>query len=60
MKLVSATLFHVLNHRQYKQFSLQINNDYDDLFYNKVRRLSKGNTLKRFALLLPKIKAFLY
>ena len=61
IRIVNSILAYALNHRQFKQFLLEMNSEYDDLLlYNKVRWLSKGNTLKQFASLLPEIKAFLH
>ena len=49
-----------LNHREFKAFLEKVGSGYDDeVYFSKVRWLSKAATLKRFQLLLPEIKVFL-
>jgi hypothetical protein len=58
--IINSILAKALNHRQFKEFLVEMESEYADLvLYNKVRWLSRGNVLKRFASLLPEIKSFL-
>ena len=48
------------NHREFKAFLDEVGSGYEDeVYFSKVRWLSKVATLKRFQLLLPEIKLFL-
>ncbi|GFX11529.1 hypothetical protein TNCV_5141051 [Trichonephila clavipes] len=59
MELAITTLAKALNHRHFKEFSFEAESECADLLLrNKGRRLSRGSTLKRFASLFLKIKAF--
>ncbi|GFV21634.1 general transcription factor II-I repeat domain-containing protein 2A [Trichonephila clavipes] len=58
--IINSILAKALNHRQFKEFLFEMESEYADLlFHNKVRWLSRGNVLKRFASLFPEMKAFL-
>ena len=58
--IINSILAKALNHRQFKEFLVEMESEYADLLlHNKVRWLSRGNVLKRFASLLPEIKVFL-
>ncbi|KAG0440362.1 General transcription factor II-I repeat domain-containing protein 2 [Dictyocoela muelleri] len=58
--IINSILAKALNHRQFKEFLLELERDYSDLLLNnKVRWLSRGNFLKRFASLFTEIKTFL-
>ncbi|XP_071035384.1 general transcription factor II-I repeat domain-containing protein 2-like [Parasteatoda tepidariorum] len=58
--IINSVLAKTLNHRQFKEFLFEMESEYVDLLlHNKVRWLSRGNVLKRFASLSPEIKAFL-
>ncbi|GFV96080.1 general transcription factor II-I repeat domain-containing protein 2A [Trichonephila clavipes] len=58
--IINSILAKALNHRQFKEFLFEMESEYADLLlHNKVRWLSRGNVLKRFASLFPEIKAFL-
>ena len=49
-----------LNHRQFKQFLVDINADYGEvIIFTAVRWLSRSSVLKRFHALLPEIRTFL-
>ena len=49
-----------LNHRQFKASLDEVGSGYEDVVYlSKVGWLNKAATLKRFQLLLPKMKVFL-
>ncbi|XP_050516438.1 general transcription factor II-I repeat domain-containing protein 2-like [Diabrotica virgifera virgifera] len=57
---INSILAKALNHRQFKEFLVEMESEYADLLlHNKVRWLSRGNVLKRFASLFPEIKAYL-
>ncbi|XP_074028528.1 general transcription factor II-I repeat domain-containing protein 2A-like [Leptinotarsa decemlineata] len=59
IKIVNSILAKALYHRQFQEFLEEIENQYSDLLlHNKVRWLSKGNVLKRFASCLTEIKIF--
>ena len=48
-----------LNHRQFKEFLIEIDAEYGDVtYYSEVRWLSRGNCLKRFYNLLYEIQLF--
>ncbi|GFV50879.1 general transcription factor II-I repeat domain-containing protein 2 [Trichonephila clavipes] len=58
--IINSILAKALNHRQFKEFLFEMKSEYADLLlHNKVRWLSRGNVLKRFASFFPEIKAFL-
>ncbi|GFU78870.1 uncharacterized protein TNCV_307111 [Trichonephila clavipes] len=67
--IINSILAKALNHHQFKEFLFEMESEYADLLQNykvlktcklnKVRLLSTGNVLKRFASLFPEIKAFL-
>ncbi|GFX08564.1 protein ZBED8 [Trichonephila clavipes] len=58
--IINSILAKALNHRQFKEFSFEMESEYTDLLlHNKVRWLSRGRALKRFMSLFPKIKVFL-
>ncbi|CAG9818142.1 unnamed protein product [Phaedon cochleariae] len=60
IKIINSILAKALYHRQFKDFLEEINSQYSDLLlHNKVRWLSRGNVLQRFALILSEIKTFL-
>ena len=60
VKTVNFIRSRVLNHREFKAFLDEVSSGYEDVVYfSKVTWLSKAATLKRFQLLLPKIKVFL-
>ena len=49
-----------LNHRKFKKFLADVDNDYGDLvMFNAVRWLSRSTCLKRFYDLIPEIKTFI-
>ncbi|GFX10699.1 general transcription factor II-I repeat domain-containing protein 2A [Trichonephila clavipes] len=57
--IINAILAKALNHRQFKEFLFEMETKYSDiLLHNKIRWLSRGNVLKRFASLFLEIKAF--
>lgn len=56
IKIVNSILSKVLYHRQFKKFLNEMETQYSDLLlHNKVRWLSKGKVLKRFALCLNEV-----
>ncbi|GBL73487.1 hypothetical protein AVEN_159481-1 [Araneus ventricosus] len=58
--LFVSILVTALYHRQFKDFLEEIDCQFSDLLLqNKVRWLSRGNVLQRFALCLSEIKTFL-
>ena len=58
--IINSILAKALYHRQFKEFLFEMESEYADLLlHNKVRWLSRGNVLKRFAILFPDIKVFL-
>jgi len=60
IKIINSILAKALYHRQFEDFFEVIGSPYSDLLlHNKVRWLSRGNVLKRFALCLREIKTFL-
>ena len=60
VKAVDFIRSQVLNHHEFKAFLDEVGSEYQDIVYfSKVRWLSKAATVKRFQLLLPKIKVFL-
>ncbi|GFV42065.1 general transcription factor II-I repeat domain-containing protein 2A [Trichonephila clavipes] len=55
IKIVNSVLSKTLYHRQFNEFLNEMETQYSDLLlHNKVRWLSKGKVLKRFALCLNK------
>ncbi|GBN22635.1 Zinc finger BED domain-containing protein 5 [Araneus ventricosus] len=60
IKIINSILAKALYHRQFKYFLEEIDSQFSDLLlHNKVRWLSRGNALHRFALCLSEIKTFL-
>lgn len=60
IKMVNSILASSLNHRQFRDFLDEVGSEAKDLLlHNKVRWLSRGNVLARFAELLEEIKVFL-
>ncbi|XP_015440313.1 PREDICTED: general transcription factor II-I repeat domain-containing protein 2A-like [Dufourea novaeangliae] len=60
IKIVNSILSKALYHRQFKEFLNEMETQYSDLLlHNKVRWLSKGKVLKRFALCLNEINTFI-
>ncbi|GBM60290.1 General transcription factor II-I repeat domain-containing protein 2B [Araneus ventricosus] len=60
IKIINSILAKALYHRQFKNFLEEIDSQFSDLLLrNKVRWLSRGNVLQRFALCLSEIKTFL-
>ncbi|GBN19757.1 General transcription factor II-I repeat domain-containing protein 2A [Araneus ventricosus] len=60
IKIINSILAKALYHHQFKDFLEEIDNQFSDLLlHNKVRWLSRGNVLQRFALCLREIKTFL-
>ncbi|GBM96829.1 General transcription factor II-I repeat domain-containing protein 2A [Araneus ventricosus] len=60
IKIINSILAKALYHRQFKDFLEEIDSQFSDLLlHNKVRWLSRGNVLQRFALCLSEIKTFL-
>ena len=60
IKIVNSIIAEALNHRQFKEFLVEMESEYADLLlHNKVHWLSRENVLKRFASLLTEIKTFL-
>ncbi|GBO30066.1 hypothetical protein AVEN_250879-1 [Araneus ventricosus] len=60
IKIINSILAKALDHRQFKDFLEEIDSQFSDLLlHNKVRWLSRGNVLQRFALCLSEIKIFL-
>ncbi|XP_015188888.1 PREDICTED: general transcription factor II-I repeat domain-containing protein 2A-like isoform X2 [Polistes dominula] len=60
IKIVNNILSKALYHCQFKEFLNEMETQYSDLLlHNKVRWLCKGKVLKRFALCLNEINAFL-
>ncbi|KAK1345432.1 hypothetical protein QTO34_007889 [Cnephaeus nilssonii] len=60
INIINSIIAKALNHHQFKEFLVEMESEYADLLlHNKVRWLSRGNVLKRFASLLTEIKAFL-
>lgn len=60
IKIINTILAKPLYHRQFKVLLDEMDSDYVDLLlHNKVRWLSKGKVLKRFASCLEQIKLFL-
>jgi predicted nucleotidyltransferase len=60
IKIINSIIAKALNHRQFKEFLVEMESEYADLLlHNKVRWLSRGNVLKRFASLLSEIRTFL-
>ncbi|GBN43754.1 General transcription factor II-I repeat domain-containing protein 2 [Araneus ventricosus] len=59
-EIINSILAKALYHRQFKDFLEEIDSQFSDLLlHNKVRWLSRGNVLQRFALCLSEIKTFL-
>ncbi|GBL74245.1 General transcription factor II-I repeat domain-containing protein 2A [Araneus ventricosus] len=60
IKIMNSILAKALYHRQFKAFLEEIDSQFSDLLlHNKVRWISRGNVLQRFALYLSEIKTFL-
>ncbi|GBM50739.1 General transcription factor II-I repeat domain-containing protein 2A [Araneus ventricosus] len=60
IKIINSILAEATYHRQFKDFLEEIESQFSDLLlHNKVRWLSRGNVLQRFALCLSEIKTFL-
>ncbi|GBM72584.1 General transcription factor II-I repeat domain-containing protein 2A [Araneus ventricosus] len=60
IKIINSILAKAFYHRQFKDFLEEIDSQFSDLLlHNKVRWLSRGNVLERFALCLSEIKTFL-
>ncbi|GBM37024.1 Zinc finger BED domain-containing protein 5 [Araneus ventricosus] len=60
IKIINSILAKALDHRQFKDFLEEIDSQFSDLLlHNKVRWLSRGNVLQRYALCLSEIKTFL-
>ncbi|GBN03282.1 General transcription factor II-I repeat domain-containing protein 2A [Araneus ventricosus] len=60
IKIINSILAKALYHRQFKDFLEEIDSQFSDLLlHNKVRWLSRGKVLQRFAFCLSKIKTFL-
>ncbi|GBN63915.1 hypothetical protein AVEN_135853-1 [Araneus ventricosus] len=60
IKIINSILAKVIYHCQFKDFLEEIDSQISDLLLqNKVRWLSTGNVLQRFALCLSEIKALL-
>lgn len=60
IKIINRILSKALYHRQFKEFLNKMETQYSDLLlHNKVRWLSNGKVLKRFALCLNEINTFL-
>ncbi|GBO09685.1 hypothetical protein AVEN_34551-1 [Araneus ventricosus] len=60
IKIINNILVKALYHRQFKDFLEEIDSQFSDLLlHNKVRWLSRGNVVQRFALCLSEIKTFL-
>ncbi|KAK1345605.1 hypothetical protein QTO34_008067 [Cnephaeus nilssonii] len=60
INIINSIIAKALNHHQFKEFLVEMESEYADLLlHNKVRWLSRGNVLKRFAFSLTEIKAFL-
>ncbi|GBO09300.1 General transcription factor II-I repeat domain-containing protein 2B [Araneus ventricosus] len=60
IKIINSILSKAIYHRQFKDFLEEIDSQFSDLLlHNKVRWLSRGNVLQRFALCLSEIKTFL-
>ncbi|GBM18543.1 General transcription factor II-I repeat domain-containing protein 2A [Araneus ventricosus] len=60
IKIINSILAKALYHSQFKDFLEEIDSQFSDLLlHNKVRWLSRGNVLQRFALCLSEIKTFL-
>ncbi|GBM08185.1 General transcription factor II-I repeat domain-containing protein 2A [Araneus ventricosus] len=60
IKIINSILAKAIYHRQFKDFLEEIDNQFSDLLlHNKVRWLSRGNVLQRFALCLSDIETFL-
>lgn len=56
-KIVNKILSKGLNHRQFRELLEEVDCQYlDFLLYNKVRRLSRGRMLERFAACLEEVK----
>ncbi|GBM67121.1 hypothetical protein AVEN_59336-1 [Araneus ventricosus] len=60
IKIINSILAKAIYHRQLKDFLEEMESQFSDLIlHNKVRLLSRGNVLQRFALCLSEIKTFL-
>ncbi|GBO04984.1 General transcription factor II-I repeat domain-containing protein 2A [Araneus ventricosus] len=60
IKIINSILAKALYNRRFKDFLEEIDSQFSDLLlHNKVRWLSRGNVLQRFALCLSEIKTFL-
>ncbi|GBO04589.1 General transcription factor II-I repeat domain-containing protein 2A [Araneus ventricosus] len=60
IKIINSILAKALYHRQFKDFLEEMDSQFSDLLlHNKVRWLSRGNVLQRFALCLSEIKTCL-
>ncbi|GBL87591.1 General transcription factor II-I repeat domain-containing protein 2A [Araneus ventricosus] len=59
IKIINSILAKALYHRQFKDFLEEIDSQFSDLLLpNKVRWLSRGNVLQRFAFCLSEVKTF--
>ena len=60
LKTVNPILSHGLNHRQFQQFLLETQAEFEDLtYFCNVRWLSRGKMLQRFYALREEIATFL-
>ncbi|GBM55839.1 hypothetical protein AVEN_99375-1 [Araneus ventricosus] len=60
IKIINSILAKSLYYRRFKNFLEEIDSQFSDLLlHNKVRWISRGNVLQRFALCLSEIKTFL-
>ncbi|KAI5149851.1 hypothetical protein ENBRE01_1154 [Enteropsectra breve] len=60
IKIVNTILAKAIYHRQFIEFLVEVGSEYTDLLmHNKVRWLSRGKVLIRFASLIEEIKVFL-
>lgn len=60
IKITNTIIARGLNHQQFKELLSEMESEYSDLLqYNRVRWLSRGDTLKRFSSCINEIKLFL-
>ena len=59
VKVVNFIRSRGLNHREFKAYLDEVGSEYEDVYFSKVRWLSRATTLKRFKILLPEIKQFM-